>query len=399
MLQGMTFLTSEVSSGAAAVEEVRRAAATAHPYDVVYLDWRMPGMDGMQTARSIRSLGLASPPMFLMVTAHGREEVLKEAENSGIQNVLVKPVSPSILFDTTMGVLGGRRAQPAAAQEGAAVDTRLAAVRGARILLVEDNDINQQVARELLEDIGLVVDVADNGQIALEKVRKAHYDLVFMDMQMPVMDGVTATREIRKLPEFANLPIVAMTANAMEQDRRKCMDAGMNDFLVKPIDPNDMAAILLRWARPRAPVAGTTAPATAAARSATEKPGAQAAAAGGLPSGIAGLDTDLGLARMMGKKTLYVAMLRRYAAGQEHLVRDIRQALDSGDRATAERLAHTAKAVSGNVGATIVQDRAAALELAMRNDADTAEIARLTAELEAPLADLLVALRAAGLSG
>ena len=272
MLEAMTFLTCEVSSGAAAVEEVQRAARAGTPYEVVYLDWRMPGMDGMETARRIRSLGLASPPMFLMVTAYGREEVLKEAEGAGIESVLVKPVSASILFDTTMDVLGGRRAQQQQSSgEIAASDHRLASIRGARILLVEDNDINQQVARELLEDLGLVVDVADNGQVALDKVREGNWDLVFMDMQMPVMDGVTATREIRKLPGLAGLPIVAMTANAMEQDRRKCMDAGMNDFLVKPIDPADLTAILLRWARPRrarsgAVAAAALAPAPARAR-------------------------------------------------------------------------------------------------------------------------------------
>jgi len=389
MLEGMTFLTSEVSSGTAAVDEVRRAAHMGHPYDVVYLDWRMPGMDGMETARRIRSLGLASPPMFLMVTAYGREEVLKEAQGCGIENVLVKPVSASILFDTTMGVLGGRRSPQAQAQvadDMATADHRLAAVRGARVLLVEDNDINQQVAKELLEDAGLVVDVADNGQIALEQVQRAAYDLVFMDMQMPVMDGVTATREIRKLRGLGSLPIVAMTANAMEQDRRKCMEAGMNDFLVKPIEPKDMITILLRWARNRRAGTGpaqSTAPA-----------GVPAAAAPGneLPSGIAGLDTALGLSRMLGKKSLYTAMLRRYVTGQESVVRDIRDAWRRGDKATAERLAHTTKAVSGNIGATVVQDRAAALEAAIRQGDDAQDVERLVCELEAPIWDLLHAL-------
>ncbi|MDP3761558.1 MAG: response regulator [Ramlibacter sp.] len=383
MLQGMTFLVSEVASGSAAVEEVLRAAGAGHPYDVAYLDWRMPGMDGMETARRIRSLGLASPPMFLMVTAYGREEVLKEAEGAGIENVLVKPVSASILFDTTMGVLGGRRvAQRAPALDIA--DHRLAAVRGARILLVEDNDINQQVARELLEDSGVVVDVADHGQIALEQIQRNTYDLVFMDMQMPVMDGVTATREIRKLPGLAALPIVAMTANAMEQDRRKCLDAGMNDFLVKPIDPAELTAILLRWARNRR--VRTSSPATAG-------PAADAAP-GDLPAGIDGLDTALGLSRMLGKKSLYVAMLRRYVAGQEPVVREIREAWRSGDKATAERLAHTTKAVSGNVGATLVQDRAAALEGAFREGREGDVVERLVCELEVPLWDLLRALEA-----
>src|SRR6185369_8763899 len=228
MLEDMTFLATEVSSGPAAVDEVRRAANEGRPYDVVYLDWRMPEMDGMATARRIMSLGLATPPTLMIVTAYGREEMVKEARCVGIDHVLIKPVNASLLFDTTMTALGAaqRAAPPArAAIDKASSHQRLAAIRGARVLVVEDNDINQQVARELLEDAGLVVEVADNGQIALDMVRRSRYDLVFMDMQMPVMDGITATREIRKVKWLARLPIVAMTANAMEQDRRKCMDA------------------------------------------------------------------------------------------------------------------------------------------------------------------------------
>ncbi len=252
MLHGMTFLTSEVSSGPAAVNEVREAADAGHPYDIIYLDWRMPGPDGIETARRIQALGLASPPMLLMVTAHSREEVLREAEGAGIQHVLIKPVSASILFDCTMNVLGGRLPEPAAATPpNGAVDPRLATLRGARILLVEDNDINQLIARALLDDLGLMVEVADNGQVALELAQQSPFDLVFMDMQMPVMDGVAATRALRKLKQLEHLPIVAMTANAMDRDRLLCLEAGMNDFLVKPIDQRDLLDILLRWVRPR----------------------------------------------------------------------------------------------------------------------------------------------------
>jgi two-component system sensor histidine kinase/response regulator len=390
MLEGMTFLVSEVSSGAAAIDEVRRAAAAGHPYDVVYLDWRMPGMDGMETARRIRSLGLALTPIFLMVTAYGREEVLKEAEGAGIQHVLVKPVSASILFDSTMSVLGGRLAEPSAPDLARSrSDQRLAALRGARILLVEDNDINQQVAREMLQDMGLVVEVADNGQVALELAQKASYDLVFMDMQMPVMDGVTATREMRKLAALERLPIVAMTANAMEQDRRKCMDAGMTDFLIKPIDPQSLVAILLRWVRPR-PIAPA-----APGRAAHPANGSRAEVTGGeLYEGIAGLNTTLGLSRMMGKKPLYLAMLRRYLAGQQSVAQEMRRALAAGDTVTAERIAHTTKAVSGNIGATQVQERAGALESAMRERHSRSDIEALLAELERPLGELLAALQA-----
>jgi len=251
MLEGMTFTAMQVPSGAAAVEEVRRAAAQATPYDVIYLDWRMPGMDGMETARRIKALGLEARSLILMVAAYGNEELLQQANAIGIDNVLVKPVSASTLFDITMSALGERQGIRAMADsEAGQADERLVALHGARVLLVEDNDINQLVATKLLEDFGLVVDVAGNGQIALDMVQQASYDLVFMDMQMPVMDGVTATREIRKIRALQKLPIAAMTANAMQQDRQKCLDAGMNDLVAKPINVQDLRALLLRWVHP-----------------------------------------------------------------------------------------------------------------------------------------------------
>jgi len=391
MLEDMTFLATEASSGPAAVDEVRRAANEGRPYDIVYLDWRMPEMDGMATARRIKSLGLASPPILMIVTAYGREEMLKEARSVGIDHVLIKPVNASLLFDTTMSALGAaqRTAHTSTATEKAAVQHPLAAIRGARVLLVEDNDINQQVARELLEDAGLMVDVADNGQIALDMARRSVYDLVFMDMQMPVMDGITATREIRKVKWLARLPIVAMTANAMEQDRRKCIEAGMNDAVIKPIDPQDLCDTLLRWIRPgeRAPVSGLV---TTQAHE-TERPDVSHQ---DLPQGIAGLDTALGLSRMLGKKFLYVAMLRRYVAGQRDVCAQIHQALAMGDMPTAERLAHTTKAVSANIGATDIQNLAAALEQSLKNYDPPVDVQRRLLELERPLAILIAALEA-----
>ncbi|MEO8655266.1 MAG: response regulator, partial [Ramlibacter sp.] len=241
----------------------------------------------------------------------------------------------------------------------------------------------------LLEDVGLVVEVAENGQIALERVQKSAYDLVFMDMQMPVMDGVTATREIRKLQRLAHLPIVAMTANAMERDHHMCMEAGMNDFLVKPIDQQDMLDVLLRWILAPGATPVPAAPKLEAPAAITQS---AATAHGELPEGIAGLNAALGLSRMLGKKSLYLEMLRRYLAGQEPVVREIRQALAAGDCATAERLAHTTKAVSGNIGATLVQGRAAVLESAIGEGRSASHIARLVGELEAPLGVLLGAL-------
>jgi CheY-like chemotaxis protein len=211
-----------------------------------------------------------------------------------------------------------------------------------------------------------------------------------------VMDGVSATREMRKDPKLELLPIVAMTANAMEQDRRKCMDAGMTDFLVKPIDPAEMSAILTRWIRARRAPSAPSAPLPLRAMPALPAQCAAAStSADGLPQGIEGLDTALGLSRMMGKKPLYLAMLRRYAAGQKEVVREIRAALAQGDAATAERLAHTTKAVSANVGASTVQEHAAALEAALRQGAlQASQLEPLVLALDSPMSNLLHALNA-----
>ena len=377
MLQAMTFTTAESADGAAAVEAVRRAAGEGRPYDIVYMDWRMPGMDGIEAARQIRALGLALPPLLLMVTAYGRDETLEKAAENGIADVLAKPVSPSLLFDATVSALGAAR-RPARAQAMAAVVTGLAAVRDARVLLVEDHEINQQVASELLQDAGLRVAIANNGQAALAMLEQADYDMVFMDMQMPVMDGLEATRALRRKARFAAMPVVAMTANAMDQDRRRCIESGMNDFLAKPIDPQELSAVLLRWIparRPALPIA-------------TRHPSFD------LPEGIAGLETGLGLANMAGKTGLYMAILRRYVDGQRGIGQQIRRALGRGNRATAHKLAHTLKGISANIGATQVQQRAAALEQAIRGGEPLEALQMRLIELEQPLHGLVESLEA-----
>jgi two-component system, sensor histidine kinase and response regulator len=290
-------------------------------------------------------------------------------------------------FTARLGIGDAKAAEAApapaagpAAGIGPGVADGLAAIRGARILLVEDNDINQEVAREMLQDAGLVVEVAGNGQVALAMVQQAPYDLVFMDMQMPVMDGVTATVEIRRRPLLRNLPIVAMTANAMEQDLRRCIDAGMDDFLVKPIDPPSMWAVLLRWIRPAAqPVAAVD-------------PSAAGNPLGELPSDITGLDTALGLSRMMGKKKLYLEMLRRFVASHRGVAEEMSMSLAFGDTAAAERMAHTAKGVGGSIGATALQAAAGELEQALKDGVRGAALQQRLREFEATLSALIGAL-------
>ncbi|AEG94496.1 candidate histidine kinase, unorthodox [Ramlibacter tataouinensis TTB310] len=263
-------------------------------------------------------------------------------------------------------------------------DDGLAVLRGARILVVEDNEINQQVVTELLQSAGLVVEVAEHGRAALDLLACRDYDLVFMDMQMPVMDGLTATREIRKIERLRKLPVVAVTASVMEQNRRDCLEAGMNAFLAKPIEPDQVWQTLRQWVRPTA----------AQPRPEAVPPAADVPAQPRLPSGIAGLDTAKGLSHMMGKPSLYLDMLGRFRASQRDLPERIRQALQAGDRTLAERLAHTLVGTAGMLGATAVAAHAQALELLLREGGTAGQVDQAVEALARPLAELMAALQA-----
>jgi two-component system sensor histidine kinase/response regulator len=218
----MGFVVDEAASGEEGIAMVHQAAEAGQPYEIAFVDWQMPKLDGIETSkRIIKMRDLRSAPHLVMVTAYGREEVLKRAEQSGIESVLVKPVTSSTLFDTTLAVLQTSDNLSHIAPNAVLHDVNL--TRGARVLLVEDNEINQEVALGQLEDAEVEVDVAENGEMAIRMVQAKAYDLVLMDMQMPVMDGIEATRVIRSDPRFSALPIIAMTANAMAADRDKCL--------------------------------------------------------------------------------------------------------------------------------------------------------------------------------
>ncbi|MEI6207909.1 MAG: PAS domain S-box protein [Desulfuromonadales bacterium] len=381
MLGSMSFRVDLAESGMAALEAVSRAEEQGTPYEIVFLDWLMPGMDGIETVRRIRDLPLIRMPHMIMVTAYGREEIIKDAEKMDIEDVLIKPVSASVLFDAVVRILGGV-VDSVRTTGDAPTDTfeRLSTIKGARILLVEDNELNQEVAIELLCDAGFEVDLAENGQIALDKVRTTDYDIVLMDMQMPVMDGLTAIREIRREERFKDLPVMAMTADAMLSDRDRCIAAGMNDHVAKPIEPEDLWKSLLKWIKPRRP----------ADPPAAAKP--QPAKDVDLPSGIDGLDMDNGLRRVLGKKSLYLSILRKFVVGQKPLPAEILHALEENDWETAERLAHSLKGTCGNIGATVLQHLAENLEAAIRERQPRIAVDAKCDELKKPLETLIARL-------
>nr|WP_295078873.1 response regulator [uncultured Roseateles sp.] len=396
LLESMTFRVAQAASGPEALEEIDKARAGGEPFELVLLDWQMPGMDGIEAARRIQVEQKDAAPKLVMVTAYGREEVVSQARATGIEDVLIKPVSASMLFDTAIRLLSD--AAPAAGKADAASPDalldQLASRRGARILVVEDNELNQQVISDLLTDAGFVVEVAEHGGIALDMLANKPYALVLMDMQMPVMDGLTATRLLRERPALADLPVLAMTANAMQADRDRCLQAGMNDHLSKPIEPDALWKALLHWIPAQTAGAQDQAGAAPSAAAAQALPGSATGPAPIALPEIAGLDVQSGLRRVLGKPERYLATLRRYQSNQAAATAQIRAALLQDDYPTAERLAHTSKGLAGNIGADAVQASAAALEQALAKREAQAVWSPLLDHFDAALAGLLAALQA-----
>jgi PAS domain S-box-containing protein len=358
VLKSFAFRVDSVPSGEEAIRELSDAD-THDPYQIVLIDWHMPGLDGLEASHIIKHGGLLKHiPKIVMITGFGREDIRAQAEQMGIEGFLLKPVSPSLLYDTLVDLFGIAGIEDQRCREkkdaGAAPDAT-----GIRVLLVEDNEMNQQVATELLVHAGAIVTVANHGgeavKILTDGNQALEFDVVFMDLQMPEMDGFTATRLLRKIPRLRELPIIAMTAHALVEERQRCLDAGMSDHVSKPIDPDHLLSTLIRWAKPR--------PQQALDSQASFSP-VKASDDVVLPE-IAGIALADGLKRVAGNKQLYRDLLAQFAAKQGNAAAQISTALESGDHAGAERIAHTVNGVAGNIGITEVQSVAQKLEKAL----------------------------------
>jgi two-component system, sensor histidine kinase and response regulator len=355
-LKGLALRVKSVSSGEDAIRELA-AADEQDPYRLVMVDWQMPGMNGLQASQIIkRGNRLKHIPKLVMVTAFGRDDLYAQAGEPGIDAYLLKPVTPSTLYDTLVDLFGVADRRPGVPQITKSAATPHDAT-GIRILLVEDNEMNQQVATELLESAGAAVTIANHGGEAVSILTKNEqpppFDIVFMDLQMPEMDGYTATRLIRAHPATRELPIIAMTAHALVEERQRCLEAGMNEHVGKPIDPDALFATLLRWAKPRMP-----------SSAAPRKPATPCADV--LLPEIDGVDLAGGLARVNGNKQLYRDLLMQFAARQSGVDSQIMAAVHDGDNALVERIAHTVKGVAGNIGLVPVFTAAGTLEHAAR---------------------------------
>jgi CheY-like chemotaxis protein len=360
--------------GAQALHMVEEADRQGLPYDLTLMDWKMPVMDGVETVRRLREGQLRKTPTVIMVTAFGREEALASAGERGVSlpTVLTKPVTPSTLLEAIGEVLGkGNLISTRSEERAESHEEAMAQLKGARVLLVEDNDMNQELAVELLNTAGVTTVVANHGQEALDTLAKdSAFDGVLMDCQMPVMDGYSATRAIRQNPAFKELPIIAMTANAMAGDREKVLEAGMNDHIAKPLDVGAMFVTLAKWIKPQPPSqagqggATQTIAAHAMSARATGQIGSKTPEKNAPFAALQGIDVTAGLATTLSNAALYTRLLHKFLASQGDFGTIFAQARTDADPTAAARAAHNLKGTAGNIGAKAVQHAAAALELA-----------------------------------
>ena len=333
MVQAFGCLADSADCGEAAVGRIKDGAR----FDLILLDWYLPGLDGLETAQSLRAGGSVAP--VILITGGDLELARARATAGSIQAFIAKPVTRSTLHDALCAALGGQALQPLRGARQIAAP----ALTGRRILLVDDNDFNREVGRELVELAGATVDTADDGAQAVAAVAAGAYDLVLMDLQMPVMDGYTAARLIRaSRPE---LPVIALTAHAMVEEKARVLDAGMNDILTKPILPDLLYAMLLRWLE-------------SGGRQAAAGPAAAAADVGTAKI----LDLDLALTRVNGNKEMLERFLRLFRERNSGCVAEIGAALAAEDLTSARRIVHSLNGGAGTVGLIELQTGAARLE-------------------------------------
>ncbi|MGV8919427.1 MAG: response regulator [Pseudomonas sp.] len=384
MASGFGVEVDVADSGRMALAMLVEAERKSLPYDLVLMDWRMPGMDGVETVRQMRAANLALTPSVIMVTAFGRDEVREQAKSRGVELpvVLTKPVTPSTLLEALGSVLGKTPQVDIRVVERHAQSASDAhSLHGARLLLVEDNELNRELACELLQDAGVELRLAFDGQQALDLLEQdADFDGVLMDCQMPVMDGYTATARIRQQLRFAELPVIAMTANAMAGDRERALACGMNDHIAKPLNVANMYATLAKWIKPR-----THRPMVTLEKDTTLP-------VGSLPATLEGIDQAAGLATCLGRNELYLRLLHKFHAAYSDFNDQFQAALTDSDPSAATRLAHSLHGTAANIGARAVAQAAAELERLCFTLAASVQVQSGLDEVERRLAPVLGAL-------
>ncbi|CZF81570.1 Signal transduction histidine-protein kinase BarA [Grimontia celer] len=345
LLDNLDLRVAAVSNGEEAVYEVESADNSHDGFDVVVMDWKMPGINGDEATLQIRDKPLNKMPKVILASAYGEDSGLINEEVQKVFDAsLVKPINPSSLFDALMEAFGREEMKLANCREAEKEQSEEVDFTGLKILLVEDNMINQEVAKGILEQFNPTIEVADNGQIALDMAQDQDFDIVLMDMQMPVMDGLTATRKIREIESLSSLPIVAMTANAMERDVKQCKEAGMNDHVSKPIDVEELISAIQRW--------------TSASKEAVKSSVALNGKKDDEPSipdlddiDPLVLDAKEGINRIGGNVEAYWKVITAFTETKLAVIDKIREQLANDEREDVELFAHSLKGAAANVSA------------------------------------------------
>lgn len=340
----------------------REAAQAGAPYELYLIDWRMPKLDGLAMVKQLHAMTatakISKAPTIVMVTAFGHEQVLKEAPDIDLQLVLDKPVTASRLFDLLITLQQEQGATPQHVPEalGASLFDRTRTIHGARVLLVEDNPTNQFVAKSFLDKMALSVEIAGNGEEAVEMAAKQDYDVILMDLQMPIMDGIEATTRIHALPNGKTTPIIAMTAAAGDSDRQACEDVGMNGHISKPVDVDELASALLRWVTPEK---------TAAAQASEEPFEGEAVGVAG-PISLPGLDLVAAVQRLDNDWALLKRVLIGFRRDFGDLEARLRTQIDQAAWEDSRRAVHTIKGLANTIGADTLHGAAVQLEAVLK---------------------------------
>jgi CheY-like chemotaxis protein/HPt (histidine-containing phosphotransfer) domain-containing protein len=389
LFASMSISVELAASGVEALS-LLQAAPPEKQFDLVLLDWRMPGLDGMETARRLRNdQTICRTPLVVMVSAYGREEAMEEAVAAGVSAFLVKPLDREALLQTLSSFLAGQTPSPPDTAAIEALPMLPPKQRGARVLLVEDNEINREVAFEVLSDAGLAVEMAENGRIACEMVEACAgaYAAILMDIQMPEMDGLEATRRLRIRFSAVDLPIIAMTAHAYEKDRQNCLASGMNDHCAKPLEPASLVATLTRWIRPLERDAPPVAQKAASSLPVDE-----------LPAELLPFDISVALARVNNKRALLRKLIADFGRKFSDTVPTLRALATAGEWGEVRRVAHTLKGVASALEAKRVADFARQLEDAAA-DNDVAYVPTLLDALSDAMEEALSAARTLSVVG
>lgn len=384
ILESFKFQVFSASSAVEGISLFMQQKNMNIPIDLIIADWYMPEMDGLEMIEKLKKIG--NEQSVLMVTAYGAE-LLREAKKSNqIDNYLLKPVSPSILFDSIQQALSKKSMRVIDEHNiSNTIENFKSKLNGFHILIVEDNEINRELIIELLKDVGITCDVATNGQESLEKVVQKKYAAVLMDIQMPIMDGLTASREIRKIQELKELPVIAMTAHAMVGEREKSLMAGMNEHITKPINPGVLYETLCTYlvrvaaASDRADLSMNSIKKTETIK---------------FPP-IKGIDVQDGLKRVGNKEELYVKLLNGFIKKFNESSIEILQYWESKKTINLMETLHTIGGVAGNIGATDLSQEMLAVSGALskeKNDVSEEHIKSITLRLEKIISEIEMSL-------